>query len=93
MGQIKTSYQVSHGALGLRDVAVEDARGAQRGGLAHGDVGVVQPLQHVLARELEQADGAEVEAAQRLQGQPRERAAVQLTCKQPDEGDWDSGDE
>ena len=71
-------------ALGLRDVAVEDAGGAERGGLAHGDVGVVEPLEHVLAGELEQPDGPEIEAAQGLQSKPRQGAAVQLACSAVD---------
>ncbi len=77
----KCPHQVPSRALGLRDVAVEDAGGAQGGGLADGDVGVVEPLEHVLPGELEQPDGPEVEAAQRLQHQACQRAAMQFACE------------
>lgn len=72
-------YRVSRGALVVfRHMAIEDMRSRQGGSLAHCSVGIVQPRQYMVPRELQQRDGREVETPQGFQCKPRQRAPVQL---------------
>ncbi len=60
--------------------AAEDARRGEGCRLSDGHVRLVQVGQHVVRREGQQLVGAKVEAAERLQRQPRQRRTVQLAC-------------
>ena len=68
------------GPWGYAGSAVEDLCRGRGGRAAHADVRIVKEERHVNPHKIQEPQGPKVEAAQRLQREPRQRLLLQLPC-------------